>query len=113
MEESTVSVRHGMFETKLRTDGSGDPLLFLHGAGGLRGWDPFLAALATSFTVYAPSHPGFETSSGIEHIDDIIDLLNTATSSTASHCKTEQGTPAPNALGHSLTWPANVRGEST
>ncbi len=75
MEESTVSVRHGMFETKLRTGGSGDPLLFLHGAGGLRGWDPFLAALATSFTVYAPSHPGFETSSGIEHIDDIIDLI--------------------------------------
>ena len=72
MEEKTVTVRNGMFETKLRTDGSGAPLLFLHGAGGLRGWDTFLAELAKDFTVYAPAHPGFETSTGIEHIDDAI-----------------------------------------
>ena len=71
MEEKTVAVRNGMFETKLRTDGSGTPLLFLHGAGGLRGWDTFLVELAKDFTVYAPAHPGFETSTGIEHIDDI------------------------------------------
>ena len=75
MEEKTVSVRQGMFETKLRTAGSGEPLLFLHGAGGLRGWDPFLAELAKQFTVYAPAHPGFETSSGIDHIDDVIDMV--------------------------------------
>ncbi|MGQ4807151.1 2-hydroxy-6-oxo-2,4-heptadienoate hydrolase [Candidatus Entotheonellaceae bacterium PAL068K] len=74
MEEKTVTVRDGMFETNLRTDGNGDPLLYLHSAGGLRGWDPFLAELAQHFTVYAPSHPGFETSTGLEHIDDIIDL---------------------------------------
>ena len=60
MEEKTVSVRNGMFETKLRTGGSGEPLLYLHGAGGLRAWDPFLAELAKSFTVYAPSHPGLK-----------------------------------------------------
>jgi pimeloyl-ACP methyl ester carboxylesterase len=75
VEEKTVAVRGDMFATKVRTDGSGDPLLFLHGAGGLRGWDAFLADLATRFTVYAPSHPGFETSTGIEHIDDIVDLV--------------------------------------
>lgn len=75
MEEKTVSVRNGMFNIKLRTEGSGDPLLFLHSAGGLRGWDPFLAELAKSFTVYAPSHPGFESSSGLDEIDDIIDLV--------------------------------------
>ena len=75
MEEKIVSVRNGMFNIKLRTEGSGDPLLFLHSAGGLRGWDPFLAELANSFTVYAPSHPGFESSSGLEAIDDIIDLV--------------------------------------
>ena len=74
-EGKTVAVRNGMFETKLRTDGSGAPLLFLHGAGGLRGWEPFLAELAQHFTVYAPAHPGFETSTGIEHIDDIIDMV--------------------------------------
>jgi pimeloyl-ACP methyl ester carboxylesterase len=75
VEEKTVSVRHGMFETKLRTDGRGDALLFLHGAGGLRGWEPFLAELARQFTVYAPAHPGFETSTGIDHIDDVLDLV--------------------------------------
>ena len=75
MEETTVTVRGGMFETKLRTDGSGEPLLYLHSAGGLRGWDPFLAELAQQFTVYAPSHPGFETSTGLEHLDDVIDLV--------------------------------------
>ena len=75
MEEKTVSIRNGMFETKLRTGGSGEPLLYLHGAGGLQAWDPFLAELAKSFAVYAPSHPGFESSTGIEHIDDIIDLV--------------------------------------
>jgi pimeloyl-ACP methyl ester carboxylesterase len=75
VEEKTVSVRNGMFEIKLRTDGQGAPLLFLHGAGGLRGWDPFLAELAQQFTVYAPAHPGFETSTGIDHIDDVLDLV--------------------------------------
>jgi pimeloyl-ACP methyl ester carboxylesterase len=75
VKETTISVRHGMFEIKLRTDGRGEPLLFLHGAGGLRGWDPFLVETARQFTVYAPAHPGFETSTGIEHLDDMLDLV--------------------------------------
>ena len=75
MKESTVTVRDGLFDIKLRTDGSGEPLLFLHGAGGLRGWDPFLADLAGRYTVYAPAHPGFESSSGLEHVDDVLDLV--------------------------------------
>jgi pimeloyl-ACP methyl ester carboxylesterase len=75
VKETTISVRHGMFETKLRTDGRGESLLFLHGAGGLRGWDPFLAETARQFTVYAPAHPGFETSTGIDHLDDMLDLV--------------------------------------
>jgi pimeloyl-ACP methyl ester carboxylesterase len=75
VEEKTVAVRHGMFQAHLRTAGQGEPLLYLHGTGGLRGWGPFLDALAEEFTVYAPSHPGFETSTGIEHIDDMLDLV--------------------------------------
>lgn len=75
MEEKTVSVRQGMFNVKLRTEGNGAPLLFLHGAGGLRGWDAYLANLAKTFTVYAPAHPGFETSSGLEHLDDMLDMV--------------------------------------
>ena len=41
----------------MHTAGSGDPVVFLHGAGGLE-WDAFLDGLAERFTVYAPEHPG-------------------------------------------------------
>jgi len=97
VEEKTVSVRNGRFETKLRTGGSGEPLLYLHGAGGLRDWDPFLAELAKSFTVYAPSHPGFESSTGIEHIDDIIDLAV-----YYNDFLDAIGLPSTHILGHSM-----------
>lgn len=71
----TVSVRDGLFRTKLLEGGQGEPLLFLHGAGGLRGWTPFLGLLAQHFHVYAPWHPGFGESEGGDHIDDMLDLV--------------------------------------
>ena len=45
--------------TFVRRDGAGRPLLFLHGAGGLPGWQPFLATLADRYDVIAPDHPGY------------------------------------------------------
>jgi pimeloyl-ACP methyl ester carboxylesterase len=74
MIESLISIRHGLFQTFVRSEGEGDPLLFLHGAGGLRGWPPFLETLARSFRIVAPEHPGFGRSEGLEHLDDVIDL---------------------------------------
>ena len=38
--------------------GQGEPLLFLHGAGG-RTWSPLHDRLAERFEVIAPEHPGF------------------------------------------------------
>jgi pimeloyl-ACP methyl ester carboxylesterase len=73
MDTRTVSVRDGMFKIELEQGGSGEPLLFLHGSGGLHKGE-YLDMLAERFTVYAPSHPGFGNSEGFEHIDDIIDL---------------------------------------
>ena len=73
MEPRAVSLRDGMFQAHLLQGGAGDPLLFLHGAGGLREGE-YLDLLAQRFTVYAPSHPGFGSSEGGEHIEDIIDL---------------------------------------
>jgi pimeloyl-ACP methyl ester carboxylesterase len=73
MEERTVSVRNGRFKAQLFQAGSGEPLLFLHGAGGLH-QGAYLDQLAEKFTVYAPVHPGFGASEGLEHIDDVIDL---------------------------------------
>ena len=54
--------------------GRGEPLLFLHGAQGLDGWQPALAALAESFEVVAPDHPGYGRSTVIDGIDDMADL---------------------------------------
>ena len=36
--------------------------------------DPYLDGLAERYRVFAPVHPGFGDSTGLEHIDDIIDL---------------------------------------
>jgi pimeloyl-ACP methyl ester carboxylesterase len=39
--------------------GSGERVLFLHGASGLMGWIPFLQALSARHEVLFPEHPGF------------------------------------------------------
>jgi len=51
--------------------GSGPPLLVLHGAGGNPGWLGYHHALSRHFTVYAPSHPGFNGSEALPWIDSI------------------------------------------
>src|SRR5215208_6472894 len=73
--DRTVSVRAGLFETRVREAGSGSPLLFLHGAEGpLPGWPPFLETLVERFRVVAPDLPGFGQSSGGERFSDVLDL---------------------------------------
>ena len=96
MEPRDVSLRDGMFQTHLLQGGSGEPLLFLHGAGGLHEGE-YLDQLAERFTVYAPWHPGFGASEGSEHIDDIIDL--------ALYCHDlmdELGLESAHVVGHSM-----------
>jgi pimeloyl-ACP methyl ester carboxylesterase len=73
METKVVPVRDGMFQAHVLQGGAGEPLLFLHGAGGLHEGQ-YLEDLAQRFTVYAPWHPGFGPTEGLEHIDDVIDL---------------------------------------
>jgi pimeloyl-ACP methyl ester carboxylesterase len=43
----------------LRRAGSGAPLLFLHGAGGVTDWLPWFDELARERTLLVPDHPGF------------------------------------------------------
>src|SRR5690349_18346964 len=52
-----VSVWQNKIRSNVKVAGSGPPVVFLHGAGGLV-WDPFLESLAAKHTVYAPEHPG-------------------------------------------------------
>lgn len=97
MIETTVSIRKGQFRTAVRSAGHGDALLFLHGAGGLRGWPPFLEALTQSFRVIAPEHPGFGGSEGLEHLDDVVDLALYYTELLDA-----LGLDEPYVVGHSL-----------
>jgi pimeloyl-ACP methyl ester carboxylesterase len=54
--------------------GAGPALVFLHGAGGLTGEDPFLTALATKHHVFAPLIPGYGDSDEAPEIRDMLDF---------------------------------------
>jgi len=73
-ETLNISLKGGEFDSEVLKDGSGPPLLYLHGAVGQKGWAPFLDALAKQFTVYAPYMPGYSKSNGLDKLDDVIDL---------------------------------------
>jgi pimeloyl-ACP methyl ester carboxylesterase len=97
MIESLVSIRSGLFQTFVRIEGEGDPLLFLHGISGIQGWPPFLENLARSFRVIVPDHPGFGRSEGLEHLDDVVDLALYYTEFIEA-----LGLDQPYLVGHSL-----------
>jgi pimeloyl-ACP methyl ester carboxylesterase len=54
--------------------GSGKPLVFLHGAGGILPQDPFLDKLAKRFHVYAPLVPGYGDSQESPSLRDMLDF---------------------------------------
>lgn len=55
--------------------GEGSPLLFLHGAGGIAEWEGALPLLAERYRVYAPLLPGFGQSTGLECLEQQLDLF--------------------------------------
>jgi pimeloyl-ACP methyl ester carboxylesterase len=67
VETPHVSVRY--FE-----GGTGTPLVFLHGAGGVTLADPFLGNLARKYHVYAPLLPGYGDSQECNDIRDMLDF---------------------------------------
>ena len=58
----------------LRRGGSGEPLLFLHGANGAPVVLPFMEKLALRFDVLIPEHPGYGKSEEPEWLESIHDL---------------------------------------
>lgn len=60
--------------TSLRRGGSGDPLVFLHGASGAPVILPFMEKLAQRFDVLVPEHPGYGLSGEPEWLDNIHDV---------------------------------------
>ena len=55
--------------------GTGRPLLLLHGGDGPQGLVPFLTRLAERFEVIVPTHPGFAGTAIPEHFDTLADLV--------------------------------------
>jgi pimeloyl-ACP methyl ester carboxylesterase len=69
-------LRHKTRDTgvRLRRGGSGEPLIFLHGAGGWPAWGPFLDHLAGKYDVRVPEHPGFGLSDNPPWIRNVADV---------------------------------------
>jgi pimeloyl-ACP methyl ester carboxylesterase len=55
--------------------GSGEPVLFLHAAGGAGTWPEFHARLARRFDLIAPDHPGFGKSDEFPEAEGVDDLV--------------------------------------
>ncbi|MCI0440002.1 MAG: alpha/beta hydrolase [Chloroflexi bacterium] len=93
--QEQLTVKTGPISAQVVKRGQGEPLVYLHGAFGYRGWPVFLERLSERFTVYAPLHPGFGETDDIEAIDDLLDL-------TLYHYDLLEalGLESPNILGH-------------
>jgi pimeloyl-ACP methyl ester carboxylesterase len=72
MDLKTVSTHH--VAVRYLEGGSGPPLVFLHGAGGVTADDPLLAELAKTHHVYAPLIPGYGDSEECPEIRDMLDF---------------------------------------
>jgi pimeloyl-ACP methyl ester carboxylesterase len=72
MEIKTVQTPH--VPVRYLEGGSGQPLVFLHGAGGAAIADLFLAKLGEKFHVYAPLLPGYGDSQECNELRDMLDF---------------------------------------
>ncbi|EJL27322.1 putative hydrolase or acyltransferase of alpha/beta superfamily [Caulobacter sp. AP07] len=67
-------IEAGGVRTAYRRQGSGEPVLFLHGAGLTRRWFPFYEALSKHGDLIAPEHPGFGESDLPDSLTDFTDM---------------------------------------
>lgn len=74
MQMTDVALGDRTFRVRVLTMGEGDPLLYLHGFDGHPGEAPYIQKLAESHRVIVPELPGYGESTGIEQIDDILDI---------------------------------------
>jgi pimeloyl-ACP methyl ester carboxylesterase len=73
VHEAFVDV--GRAKLRLLKGGAGTLLLILRGTEGSLGWRHYAQALADHFTVYLPSHPGFDGSERPTWLNSILDLV--------------------------------------
>lgn len=70
----TVAIRAGAVAFRVASAGRGAPLVYFHSVHERGLWSPFLDRLARRYAVHAPLHPGVGESTGVETLDDVIDL---------------------------------------
>ena len=58
----------------LRRGGSGEPMLFLHGASGVAGWLPAFQSLSETHDLMVPDHPTYGLSDEPDWLDSMDDL---------------------------------------
>jgi pimeloyl-ACP methyl ester carboxylesterase len=73
MKWQTVDTKKGT-RCRVLEGGSGTPVVFLHGAGGLLVDNPFVDGLAQHHHVFAPEWPGYDESTGDELLEDMLDF---------------------------------------
>ena len=70
----TVAIRDAAVTFRVLTSGQGPDLVYFHSFLDREPFPPFLERLAGRHTVYAPLHPGSGGSTGIETLEDLLDL---------------------------------------
>jgi pimeloyl-ACP methyl ester carboxylesterase len=73
MKAQAIETRKGA-RCRVLEAGSGTPVVFFHGAGGLLADNPFLDRLAARYHVFAPELPGYGESTGDELLEDMLDF---------------------------------------
>jgi pimeloyl-ACP methyl ester carboxylesterase len=96
MKERFVTTKRGC-KVRVLEAGSGTPLVFLHGAGGLFPQNLFLDSLATKYHVFAPELPGYGASSGDDLLEDMLDFTLHGWDVVS-----ELGLERPHLVGHSM-----------
>jgi pimeloyl-ACP methyl ester carboxylesterase len=96
MKTRTIETKRGA-RSRVLEGGSGMPLVFLHGAGGLLADNPFLDQLAARYHVFAPELPGYGESTGEELLEDMLDFTL-----HGWDVVTALGLSRPHLVGHSM-----------
>jgi pimeloyl-ACP methyl ester carboxylesterase len=96
MKSRMVDTKRGV-KVRVLEAGSGAPVVFLHGAGGLFSDNPFLDRLAERYQVFAPELPGYGESSGEDLLEDMLDFTL-----HGWDVVTALGLSRPHLIGHSM-----------
>jgi pimeloyl-ACP methyl ester carboxylesterase len=96
MKSRKIETKRGA-KVRVFEAGSGAPLVFLHGAGGLFAENPFLDRLAERYHVFAPELPAYGESTGEELLEDMLDFTLHGWDVVAA-----LGLSKPHLVGHSM-----------